>query len=337
MSSIRRSLAAIAWLVAVVVIALGAAGLVTGMDASPSAGGRSELTRRGDVIVTAALDDAEAELRALADDVTALGTESRTALAALNGTDLESVDAAVTRGDELVTAIRDRTIAIRAALAATPLLGTPEAAFEVSDAVRERHTRLTDVLDATTDLEAAWARLTTGSLAASRLSARLAEHDAAVLEAAEQGRNAEYDSAAVTLDDADAAITAARALRDRLAATVDVTTLDQWLDRNAAYDAALRDLYLALRDVGGRVTDEVRDAVKAERAAKDRLPPDSRGLIVIMSEIGRGGMNSAVIAIEEARGRLAEALADAAASDAAAPPTSTPGTASPAPVVTPPG
>jgi len=67
------------------------------------------------------------------------------------------------------------------------------------------------------------------------------------------------------------------------------------------------------------VTKDVRAAIDAERAAKDRLPPDSRGLIVIMSEIGRGGMNSAVIAIEEARGRLSEALAAAAPSGSPGP------------------
>ena len=73
--------------------------------------------------------------------------------------------------------------------------------------------------------------------------------------------------------------------------TVDVAVLDEWLDRNAAYDVALRDLYAALDGVGGRVTDDVRDAIDAEQAAKERLPADSRGLILIMSEIGRGGMN----------------------------------------------
>ena len=87
-----------------------------------------------------------------------------------------------------------------------------------------------------------------------------------------------------------------------------MTVLDEWLDRNADYDVALRALYAALDGVGGRVTDEVRDAVVAEQAAKERLPPDWRGLVVIMSEIGRGWMNGAVIAIEEARGALAEAL-----------------------------
>ena len=48
-------------------------------------------------------------------------------------------------------------------------------------------------------------------------------------------------------------------------------------------------------------------AVKAEAAARARLPPDTRGLVIIMSEIGRGGMNGAVIAIEEAR-ELADAI-----------------------------
>lgn len=310
MTGLRRGLAAAVWLLAVIVIALGAAGLVTGMDAPPTSGGRSELTERGDAIVTPALDAAEADLQQLADDVAALGVASRGALAALNGSDLKTVDAAIAQGDALVTSIRDRSAALRTALDKTPLIGTPEADFEVSTQVQDRHQRLVDALGATADLDAAWARLTIGSVAASRLSARLADHDTAVLKAAGQGRDADYDEAAATLEDAEAAITEARTLRDRLAATVDVTVLDQWLDRNAAYDTALRDLYLALRDVGGRVTDKVRDAIAAEKAAKERLPPDSRGLIVIMSEIGRGGMNSAVITIEEARGRLAEALAD---------------------------
>lgn len=309
MTLARRTLAAAAWLVAVVVIALGAAGIVTGMDAPPSGGNRPELTQRGDAEVTAILDDAEAQLRLLADDVTALGLQARTALAALNGSDVDRVSAAIADGDGLATAIRTRSASIRATLDGVPLIGTPQAGYEVSEAVRDRHAELVEALGATDSLDAAWLRLTTGSFAASRLSARLADHDTAVLAAAEHGRAAEYDAAIETLDDADAAIAEARTLRDALAATVDVTTLDQWLDRNADYDVALRGLYAALRDVGGRVTQEIKDAIAAEREAKDRLPPDSRGLVVIMSEIGRGGMNDAVIAIEQARGRLAAVVA----------------------------
>ena len=43
-------------------------------------------------------------------------------------------------------------------------------------------------------------------------------------------------------------------LRDQLANTIDVDTLDQWLDRSARYDVALRALYAALEDSDGRIT-----------------------------------------------------------------------------------
>lgn len=320
MTTTRRTIGALAWLAAAIAIALGAAGLVTAMDAPPSGGSRPELTSGGDAEVTPVLDEAEAALADLAEDVDALGAQARAALAALNGTDLETVEAAVASGDEIIERIRRTRLVVAATLAEVPRIGTPEAGYTVSPAVVERHGRLHDALASTDHLEGAWARLTTGSVAASRLGAELAAHDEAVLAAAEHGRDAEYEEAIETLDDADAAIAAARELRDRLAATVDVSTLDEWLDRNAEYDVALRRLYAALQDVGGRVTADVREAIDAERVAAERLPPDARGLVVIMAEIGRGGMNSAVIAIEEARGRLAEALSEPGALSPTPPP-----------------
>ena len=96
-------------------------------------------------------------------------------------------------------------------------------------------------------------------------------------------------------------------IRDRLAATIDVGTLDEWLARNVAYDDALRGLWDALRRSKGRVTDAVRDAAAAESVARELLPPDARALVVILGDVARGGLNQAVIAIEEARGRLLEA------------------------------
>ena len=67
-------------------------------------------------------------------------------------------------------------------------------------------------------------------------------------------------------------------------------------------------LYKALASVGGKVTKKVREAIDAEKAARARLPPDSRGLVVIMADIGQGRINGAVIAIEEAKADLADAL-----------------------------
>jgi hypothetical protein len=313
-SSERTVLRALAWLVAVVVIALGGAGIVAAMDPPPTVNPRSESTIRGDAAVTVVLDAAAAELDLLAADVDALGVDARGALASLNGADLTEVQAAIDRGDGRIDGIRDRAIAIQRILDGTPIVGTDAAGYELSDTVQARYERLVAAAGATGDLDAAWARLTVGSLAASRLAETLAAHDAAVLAAAELGRAARYEEAAASLDLADAAIADSRALRDRLVATVDVSTLDEWLDRNEAYDQALRGLYDALGNVGGRVTDAVRDAIEAERKAKDRLPPDARGLILIMGEIGRGGMDSAVVTIEQVRGRLDARLDDGEAS-----------------------
>jgi hypothetical protein len=308
MGRLRGTLAALAWLAAAVAIALGGAGLVAAMDAPPTAGDRPELTGPGDAVVSPVLDSVESELVALSADVDALGTQARGALAALGAADLETVEGAVGAGDALLVDITTRAVAIRQAVADVPLVSAPEAGFRLSTAVIDRYERLRAATAGVEGLDLQWARLTTGSVAASRLSSLLEAHDAAVLAAAERGRDADYEQAIETLDGASAAIADARRLRDVLANTVDVSVLDQWLDRNEAYDIALRDLYEALDGVGGRVTDDVRDAIEAERAAKDRLPPDSRSLIVIMSDIGRGSMNSAVIAIEETRGQLEEAL-----------------------------
>ena len=56
-----------------------------------------------------------------------------------------------------------------------------------------------------------------------------------------------------------------------------------------------------------------RSALRAELAAvekaKQLLPPDTRALIVIVGDLAQGGLNAAAIAIEQARGALAEAVA----------------------------
>jgi len=93
-----------------------------------------------------------------------------------------------------------------------------------------------------------------------------------------------------------------------LARTAEVTTLDEWLRRNERYDLALRTLYEALIASDGRVNDEVRAAFSEETAARADLPPDTRGLVLIIAEAGRGGLNNAVIDIETLRGRLFEAI-----------------------------
>jgi hypothetical protein len=323
-SAIRRVLVAAAWVGLMAVIGLGGAGIVNAMDHQPGTAARAELTSVGNGQVEPLLDAATTNLTELADQVAALGVQARGALAALNGADTPTVDGAITAGNRLVSDLRLRAAAIRRELAVVPYVGTPSVSTVLSADVAARHAALVAAIAATEGLDDAWERLTLGSISATRMSALLAKHDDLVARAAERGRAARYDDAMALLDQADATIAQAQTLRNQLANTVDVTVLDQWLSRNADYDVALRRLYEVISTVGNRVTDAVRKAIADEQAAKDRLPPDTRGLVVIMAEIGRGGMNGAVIAIEEARSKLIDAIA------ASGPAPAEPGT-SPAP------
>ena len=88
--------------------------------------------------------------------------------------------------------------------------------------------------------------------------------------------------------------------------------LDEWIDRNRDYDLALQGVYVALvASNGDPTTIRVQKARAAERAAFNQLPPDRRTIIVIIGEVARGGLTRAVIAIEDARGRIEDALTEA--------------------------
>jgi hypothetical protein len=307
-SGASRFVHGLVWLAIIVIIAFGAAGIATGMNHPPGSAGQLELTAAGDAEVSGRLDSAVAGLAALADDVEALGGEARGALGALNGQDPASAEAAIAAGDEIVARILARTTAIRRELADIPYVGTPTAGLRLSEPVIARHAALAEALNATDGLDRDWLRLSVGSVSATRMSNLLAEHDRLMNLAAERGRAARYSDAIKRINEATAQLEAARALRDQLANTVDVSVIDDWIARNADYDAALRDLYQEIPKVGKKVTRSFRAAVEAEADARARLPPDTRGLVLIMADIGRGGMNGAVIAIEETRGTLAEAL-----------------------------
>jgi hypothetical protein len=298
------------WLAAALAIALGTAGIVAGMDTAAADGSdRTGRTRHGDALVDQHLDSIEMELRDLSSAIGTLNEQARVILASLSDNDVDAADAATALGTGLVADIDARIERIQDALDSVPILGTQAAEYELTPASGERYAAYVGGLASTRRIAGSWTRLTVGSLSATRMSGLLAAHDEAVVDAAAQGRRGAYDQALVHLDDADTAIADARRLRDRLAATVDVTTLDEWLERSADYDGALRALYVAVEDANGQVTNDVRAAMQKEEAAKARLPPDTRALVLIMSEIGQGGLNAAAIEIDQARSDLDEALA----------------------------
>lgn len=316
--TLRRFGLSAAWIVIALLISAGAAGLVVGMDHVPGTAARAELTADADASASAALDRAQVELAALSDDVEALGVQARGALASLAGQDLDTVQAAVDRGAVLVKAISDRSREIRSELEQVPGVTGPAAQLTTSAEVRERHAAMLEALTVTERLDDAWVDLTTGALAAARLSRLLADHDRTMADALVNGRAGNYGDAITKIDEAAAVLAEADTMRIQLANTVDVSTLIEWIRRNNNYDVALRALYAAVDEAGGRQTKTVRNAIAAEKAARKELPPDARGLVVIMAEIGRGGLNGAVITIEEARAVLADAV-EAAATPSPAP------------------
>ena len=295
------------WLVTIELIALGAAGIVAGIDHQPGTPARAELTWAGDESIRPTIAAATADLAALASDVDRLGVLGRGALAALAASQLDELDRAIGDGGAIVIQVRDRAGRLRNALLAAPGVG-PNDELRISTDNSRRRAQLLGALDATQGLDVAWARLTTGGFAATQLSTMLSRHDELITTAIEAGRKGDTKTATARIDQATAALDSADALRDRLRNTSDVTILNEWLRRSRNYDVALKNLYIASAASPGRVTKAIREALAAEKTAREQLPGDTSGLVIIMAEIGRGGVNQAVLAVEEARGRLSAAL-----------------------------
>jgi hypothetical protein len=305
--AIRSAALAFAWLAVAVFVALGAAGVVAAMSHAPGTPARPELTWAGDRAAAGALDAATTELERLSAEMDVLGETARRALTEMVAGDTVALAGTTASGSEQLERVSVQAARLEAALAAVGAAGADRELRLSADTLR-RYDALAATSGLTAGLRAQWAAFGDRAVAGAALAALLARHDEETAAAAAKGSGAHYRKALTLLDASDATIAQTRELRDRLARTTDVTMLTTWIDRNAAYDAALRDLYQALLKSKGRVTSAVRTAFGAEQAARAQLPADTRGLVVIMSDLARGGLNQAVIGIEEARGAIASAL-----------------------------
>jgi hypothetical protein len=304
---LKAILSRLAWAMVALLIALGGAGIVATMGHVPGTAAREELTWAADAEVAPRLDAATVHLEALADEVDGLAGTARRALTQLSGADPSALADTIGEGTAQLLEVTALERELIATLAEVPYTGD-DWALHVSEGLHERWRQLDGTAGLTAGLEADWAGFTGRAVDAAQLSTLLVRHDEETAAAAKAGSAGTYRAALDLLEASDATIAAAVTLRDRLARSTDVATLTEWLDRNAAYDKALRTLYGALVKSNGKVTAEVRKAFAAEQAARAQLPGDTRGMVVIMSDIAQGGLNQAVIAIEEARGSLALAI-----------------------------
>lgn len=268
---LRRSFFMLTWLVAAVVMALGSAGIVGGLDHLPTTGARPELTYGADREIAPSLDTATGDLRTLSDQVDALAGQGRAALTALVARDTPSLQAAISAGETQISTIGASARALRERLAALPGLDAA-AASRFGPTTLARYATLVAALPAVDALDDDWARLAAGSVPAIELTEHLAAHDRIAGQAVQQGAAGKYAAAIGTLAGAQAELASAKKVRDQLATRIDTSTLDTWIDRNATYDTAVGELWAAVLASPTRVTARVRAAVEGEKTARAQLP-----------------------------------------------------------------
>ena len=307
-SRLRRLLARIGWLAAVVVLSLGTAGIVGGMSQPPVSGERPELTWAADQAVEPGLAAASSDLSLLSAEVDQLGTLGRNALSELVNRDDSHLTSTIAAGTALTGKIGQDTAAIRVKLAALPVIGTGDETMIGAD-LRRRYDAIVVALSATAGLQSSWLSLTDGAASATALTGDLADHDTIAAQAVKLGSTGQYAKALSTMAKAEDSLGLAATRRDVLEITVDVTVLTEWIDRNAAFDTAATNLYKLLVASPHKITPAIRTAFASLTAAKDNLPPDTRGLELILDDLARGGLNQAVIEIENSKASLANAVA----------------------------
>jgi hypothetical protein len=228
----------------------------------------------------------------------------------------------VEQGDEAAATIEARAAQLRLTLADLPGDG-PTATIEYSNATLVRRSTVLAAIEAASGLAVHWRQVAARAIETANLTSQIARHDQTVIAAAADGKERRYQRAIGILDEALLLVADIQSRRARLIAGSEGTVLDEWITRSHDFDTAVKNLYAALRDCacpGGPYTVEVQFANRDMELAKAQLPPDRRTIIVIVSEVTAGGLTEAVIAIEDARGQIEDALAEAEASEPGASP-----------------
>ena len=297
---------AVLWFLAAILIAVGAAGLAVAANPIPDELSRPEIYARADAAVAPGMASIDANLREVQGLVATLSGLSRSALVDLNGGDHDALVAALDQGDLLVVEIGSIATTVAGDIRALPYDAESP---ELSPSMARRVAAAADAVEAVRPLADLWGRVARGALPASEIARHLADHDLATFAATQDGTAGRYADALQGLGKARAELTGALEIRDQLVETVDTTTLDIWIERNRTYDDALARLYQALRDADGPGHRRGPRGLRGRPAGAEALPPDTRAIVVIMSDIAQGGLNQAAIRIEEARGALTAAVA----------------------------
>jgi hypothetical protein len=294
------------WTVALVLIALGGAGLAVAADRPGNPVARPELTYRADAAAQPWIDRLAQALEAVHNDATTLSGAGRDVLGGLQALDLASVNAALDAGDRasadvetLVAGLHDIIGQARSSIDGWRLGPRTLGLFDQIDGA----------ISGAGQLPADWATLAATGRTVDSLVEALAAHDRAVSQATSAARDSRWAEALALLHGTVAdALSLATAARDQLAAGSPVGTLDDLLGRERAYDDALVALYQYLVDGGAQSGDQFRALQSGVEQAQAALPADNSVLVEVVGEVAGLPIADQLLAMEEAHGAINDAL-----------------------------
>jgi hypothetical protein len=306
-AGLGRPARSIGWLAVAVALALGGSGLVAQVSHPPGDTRREELTYSNDVVMTARLDAIADQLTQVSSTVDGLSADAKAALLAVASGDGDALKLAIDRGSGRAASVQTTIATVRSSLAGLPGDG-PAAAVSYANTTLVRRADLLAALDSVAGLGDLWDGVTARAGEAATLILAIRNHDSGVAGAASLGVQAQYAAAIEKLAGVQTILAHIVAQRQQVVTTADSTILDDWITRHQRYDRALLALYKALKASGGVRNPVVDAAYREENLARQGLPPNNREIVVIVAEVAQGGLNQAVVAIEDARGRIDQAL-----------------------------
>lgn len=301
-SRLRRRLF---WTAVLMLVALGGAGLATAADRPATDELRPELFARADRQAAEWLADMRAKLRTIDDRVSALAGSGRAVLGSLQRLEPGQISSLLGEGDTAAAEL-ETAVALLADNHARPPAGLELGRMSLAN--RDLVAGVDRALASTIPLGASWRELSATARNVATLISFVFEHERLVFEATGAARDERWRAALDLLDEADRALVVAQAAGDVLA-DPGAGTLDDLLDRYADYSLALTDLYTALRRGAALDSREVMALLRVVQQAQAALPPDTSALRVAVNEVGGATVADVVLALERARGVVAQVVA----------------------------
>lgn len=304
------------WTALLVLIALGGAGLAVAADRPQNPLTRPELTWRADRNAQAWIEALADELALVDQAIVDLSGRGRQVLSQLQALDIEKMRAARTEGVE-INAAMEIAIERLSSTRSVALAGVDE--WRLGPQARSLLEQLSSASLSAEQVPTFWRGLAADAERVAGLVDALMVHDELVFRATTAGRQSRWGEALALMGQAAGPLGDATNVRDELAGSANVETLDDLLGRYRAYDAALVALYTYVRATGLQEGEEFDALQQSLERALAALPTDTSSMSVIVSELAGPSLTAWLVAIEAAHGDILDALAAFAAPDSDAP------------------